>query len=133
MPRKPGIEYDGAEYHVMSRDNRQEEIYRNDTDRERLLETVTKVYARTCWVVHADVRAPLQARYADAKKAEWKTPADIKKLYSNASFVTNSHVVFNIKGNKYRLVVAINYGYSIVYVRFIGTHKEYDLVDVSTI
>ncbi len=94
---------------------------------------VSRKKLKDYWINHADVRAPLQAWYADAKKAKWKAPADMKKLYSNASFVTNSRVVFNIKGIKYRLVVAINYGYSIVCILFIGTHKEYDMVDVSTI
>ena len=85
------------------------------------------------WVNHADIRESLQAWYADVKKAKWKPLTDIKKIYSSASIITNNRVVFNIKGNKYRLVVAINYGHSIVYIRFIGSHKEYNLVDVSTI
>jgi mRNA interferase HigB len=85
------------------------------------------------WTNHTDIREPLQAWYADVKKAKWKSPTDIKNVYSNASIITNNRVVFNIKGNKYRLVVAINYEHSIVYIRFIGSHKEYDLVDVSTI
>ncbi|KHE93113.1 MAG: hypothetical protein SCABRO_01132 [Candidatus Scalindua brodae] len=75
----------------------------------------------------------MQAWYADVKKAKCESPTDIKNVYSNASIITNNRIVFNIKGNKYRLVVAINYEHSIVYIRFIGSHKEYDLVDVSTI
>jgi Uncharacterized protein conserved in bacteria len=85
------------------------------------------------WINHTDIRKSLQAWYADVKKAKWESPADIKKIYSSASIITNNRVVFNIKGNKYRLVIAINYEHSIVYIRFIGSHKEYNLIDVSTI
>lgn len=85
------------------------------------------------WKKHPDIRAPLEAWYADVKKAKWKTPSDIKNIYRNASFITNNRVVFNIKGNKYRLVVGINYEHSIVYIRFVGSHKEYDMVDVLTV
>lgn len=88
---------------------------------------------RKYWERHKDIRKPLQAWYADVKHANWKTPADIKNVYRNASIVANNRVVFNIKGNKYRLVVAINYAYKIVYIRFVGTHKEYEKIDVSTI
>ena len=85
------------------------------------------------WTNHADIRELLQAWYTDVRKAKWKSPTDIKNIYSDASIITNNRVVFNIKGNKYRLVVAVNYGHSIVYIRFIGTHKEYDQVNVSII
>ncbi len=85
------------------------------------------------WKKQPDIRVPLEAWYADVKKAKWKTASDIKNIYRNASFITNNRVVFNIKGNKYRLVVGINYEHSIVYIRFVGSHKEYDMVDVLTI
>ena len=64
------------------------------------------------------------------KKAEWKTPDDIKKIYSNASFLEDNRVVFNIKGDDYRLVVHIDYLRKIVRVKFIGTHSEYDKINV---
>ena len=70
------------------------------------------------WKKHPDIRVPLEAWYSDVKKAKWKTASDIKNIYRNASFIKNNRVVFNIKGNKYRLVVTINYGHSIVYIRF---------------
>lgn len=69
----------------------------------------------------------------DAKRALWKSPADIKDVYRNASFIASNRVVFNIKGNKYRLVVAARYEYGIVYIRFVGTHREYERIDASTI
>lgn len=80
-----------------------------------------------------DAMKPLQAWYADAKQAHWNSPNDIKSIYKNASIVSNNRVVFNIKGNDYRLVVAINYNFNLVYIRFIGTHKEYDKIDVTKI
>jgi mRNA interferase HigB len=88
---------------------------------------------RDFWGQHPSAQRPLQAWYADAKQAHWKSPGDIKNVYCNASIVANNRVIFNIKGNSYRLVVAINYDYAIVYIRFVGTHKEYDSIDVTTI
>jgi len=85
------------------------------------------------WDGHPDAQQPLQAWYIDAKRALWKSPADIKGVYRNASFVANNRVVFNIKGNKYRLVVAVRYEYGIVYIRFVGTHREDERIDASTI
>lgn len=75
----------------------------------------------------------LQAWYADVKQATWKSPADIKSVYRNASIVANNRVVFNIKGNSYRLVAAIQYEFGIVYIRFVGTHDEYNRIDAATI
>lgn len=75
-----------------------------------------------------DVEQPLRAWLAEAKKAQWRRPQDIKDHYRSASFLGNDRVVFNIGGNKYRLVAAIRYEFSILYVRFIGTHKQYDKI-----
>jgi len=88
---------------------------------------------RNFWESHTDARQPLQAWYADVKHAVWKRPSAIEEVYRNASFIANNRVVFNIKGNKYRLVVIIRYEHSIVYIRFVGTHREYDKIDVATI
>ncbi len=85
------------------------------------------------WDQHPDAQQPLQAWYDDIKHAEWRSPVDIKDAYRNASFIANNRVVFNIKGNRYRLVVAIHYEYGIVYIRFVGTHQEYDRIDAATI
>jgi mRNA interferase HigB len=82
---------------------------------------------------HPDAQKPLQAWYADTKQAHWSDPNEIKRIYKNVSIVANNRAVFNIKGNDYRLVVAINYKLSIIYIRFIGTHKDYDKIDVTTI
>jgi mRNA interferase HigB len=88
---------------------------------------------RLFWEQHPDAQQALQAWYRDAKRAAWKTPADIRNVYRNASIVGNNRVVFNIWGNQYRLVVAVNYTSSILYIRFIGTHQDYNKIDVTTI
>lgn len=85
------------------------------------------------WGKHPDAEQPLRAWFFEAKNASWKTPTNIKALYGNASIIANNRVVFNIGGNKFRLVVKINYKYFIVYIRFVGTHAEYDKIDVKTI
>lgn len=80
-----------------------------------------------------DAKSALEAWYHETKKAEWKTPNEIKAQYRNASFVKNNRVVFNIAGNKYRLVVRIDYRSAIVFIRFIGSHAEYDKIDVEEV
>jgi mRNA interferase HigB len=70
---------------------------------------------------------------ADARRATWQTPADVKARYARASILQGGRVVFTIGGNKYRLVVKINYAYQVIYVRFVGTHAEYDRIDAQTI
>ena len=88
---------------------------------------------RDFWTKHADAEMPLRAWHALASRADWSTPADIKAAYRNASFTANNRVVFNIKGNDYRLVVAVRYDKGLMYIRFVGTHREYDRIDVETI
>ncbi len=88
---------------------------------------------REFWEKHPDTRQALQAWFADVKNANWNSPADIKNVYRNASFLSNNRVVFNIKGNRFRLIVSIQYDYKVVYVRFIGTHQEYDQVDAANV
>lgn len=82
---------------------------------------------------HADAEQPLKAWFDEAKKAEWKTPQDVKDKYASASIIKNNRVVFNIKGNDYRLVVAIAYKIQVVYIKFIDTHAVYDTVDATTV
>ncbi|HXE51465.1 MAG TPA: type II toxin-antitoxin system HigB family toxin [Tepidisphaeraceae bacterium] len=80
-----------------------------------------------------DAEQPLKAWFREASHADWSSPADVKAAFATASIVASGRVVFNIAGNKYRLVVKINYAYRIVYIRFVGTHREYDQVDVTTV
>ena len=88
---------------------------------------------RAFWERHADAEQPLKAWFQDAFRMEWKSPTDIKKVYANASILPNNRVVFNIKGNDYRLIVHVRYDIGIVFIRFIGTHQEYDKIDATTI
>ncbi|MNG99355.1 mRNA interferase HigB [compost metagenome] len=85
------------------------------------------------WEIHPPSQQPLVAWLKEAQEAKWMTPQDIKNHYPSASFVGNNRVVFNIGGNKYRLVVHIKYELSICYVRFIGTHADYNRIDVGTV
>lgn len=80
-----------------------------------------------------EAKAALDSWYHEAKRAEWKTPAQIKELYRSASILKKNRVVFNIAGNKFRLIVRIDYEDRIVFVRFIGTHAEYDEVDAEEV
>ena len=80
-----------------------------------------------------DVRGPVLAWYQHARHADWTRPADVKADFGNASILRDGRVVFNIAGNRYRLVVWINYAYRVVYIRFLGTHDEYDAIDAQTI
>lgn len=82
---------------------------------------------------HADAEQPLKAWLNEAKKANWKDPSEIKAQYKNASILKSRRVVFNIKGNTYRLVVAVAYQFGAVYIKFIGTHKEYDDIDANSV
>jgi mRNA interferase HigB len=82
---------------------------------------------------YTDSKEPLLAWYRHALRADWVAPADVKRDFGHASILRDGRVVFNIAGNKYRLVVWINYPYRIVYIRFIGTHAQYDKIDAQTV
>ena len=82
---------------------------------------------------YRDSEQSLKSWYHEVKKERWRSPNDIKLKYRSASILNNNRAVFNIKGNQYRLVVAINYHFRIIFIRFIGTHKEYDKIDAKTI
>lgn len=88
---------------------------------------------RDFWTRHPQAEIPLRGWYAEVSHAEWKTPADIKAVHRNASFLSNNRVVFNIKGNDFRLVVAVRYTQGLMFVRFVGSHAEYDRIDAATI
>jgi len=81
----------------------------------------------------ADSEISLRSWYYEAKNSEWKNANELKQLYKNASIIEDGKVVFNIKGNTYRLVVSIDYEYQVIFIRFIGTHKQYDKIDIKTI
>ena len=85
------------------------------------------------WTVHANAEQPLKAWFKFVKSADWDSPAAVKADYRNASFLAGNRVCFNIAGNKYRLIVKVNYRRRVLFIRFIGTHAEYDKIDGHTI
>lgn len=97
------------------------------------MRVVAKKTLREFWEKCPDAEGALKAWHSEAEDAVWQNPAEIKAQYRSASILKDSRVVFNICGNKYRLVVKISYKNSIVLIRFIGTHKEYDATDVEVI
>ena len=80
------------------------------------------------WQKVPETEQPLKAWFAEAQKAQWASPSDIKEKYRSASFLKGNRVVFNICGNKHRLIGKINYGSKTVFIRFIGSHSEYDKI-----
>lgn len=82
---------------------------------------------------YGDAREPTLAWYRQVLKADWASPAEVKREIGNASILRDGRVVFNVAGNKYRIVAWINYPYRVVYVRFIGTHRQYDRIDAQTV
>ncbi len=83
--------------------------------------------------VHAGYQLQLKSWHRETCKAEWKSPNDIKTEYPSASILTGNRIVFNIKGNQYRLIVKINFDYQMVWIRFVGTHAEYDKINAEII
>jgi mRNA interferase HigB len=96
---------------------------------------ISKRTLREFWqsAQNLDSKGPLEAWHEEVEKADWARPQEVKAQFRNASILKDSRVVFNIKGNDYRLVVKINYPYRMVYIRFVGTHQEYDKVDVEAV
>ena len=97
------------------------------------MRVIAKKILRNFWTKHHDCKSQLTSWYHEAQKADWKSPNEIKKEFPSASILQDNRVVFNIKGNDYRLIVKINYDYKILWIRFIGTHKEYDKIDAKTV
>jgi mRNA interferase HigB len=96
-----------------------------------------RVIAKKClvrfWAKHADSEQPLKAWYDEATNARWTSPQDIKNQYRSASFIGKNRVVFNIKGNDYRLIVAVAYRFGVVYIKFIGSHSAYDRINAEIV
>jgi mRNA interferase HigB len=82
---------------------------------------------------YADAREPVMAWFRQVRKADWATPADVKHAVRSVSILRDGRAVFNIAGNKYRIIVWINYPYRVVYIRFVGTHRQYDVIDAQTV
>ena len=103
------------------------------TNIDAYMRIIAKKTLREFWERHPNAEEPLLAWYREVEQEDWDTPAKVKAKYRNASIIGGNRVVFNIKGNDYRLVVKIAYAYRIVYVRFVGTHVEYDTVDAKEV
>ncbi len=97
------------------------------------LRVIAKKILRDFWTKHPDCEQQLKAWYKEAEEASWKTPNAIKREYPSASILEKNRIVFNIKGNNYRLIVKINYHYQMLWIRFIGTHAQYDKIDATKI
>ena len=97
------------------------------------MRVISRKTLKTFWERELAAEAQLKAWFCEVKDADWKTPADVKAKYRSASILKNNRAVLNICGNKYRVVVSINYQFRVVYVRFVGTHAEYDQVDAEKI
>ena len=94
---------------------------------------VAKKILREFWERHSDSEQHLKTWYETARFSNWKNPNDIKNTYANVSILQDSRVVFNIRGNSYRLIVKFNYKRQWAFIRFIGTHAEYNKIDAETI
>ena len=97
------------------------------------MRVIAKKILREFWTKYPDVEQQLKSWYNEADDAEWKHPNDIKREYPSASILEDNRIVFNIKGNNYRLIVKINYHYQMLWIRFIGTHAQYDRINATTI
>ena len=97
------------------------------------MRVIAKKTIREFWERHGDCEQQLKAWFQETSKAQWRNTKVIKSEYPTASFLSDNRVVFNINGNHYRLIVKINFDYQIVWIRFIGTHAEYDKIDATKI
>lgn len=97
------------------------------------MRVVAKSTLRDFWMIHKDCEDQLKSWCDEAEKSNWNSPNDIKAEFPSASILPDNRMVFNIKGNTYRLVVKINYKFGIVWIRFIGTHGEYDKINAEKI
>jgi mRNA interferase HigB len=94
---------------------------------------IAKRTLRTFWKRHPKAKGPLEAWHQEVARADWAAPSAVKTQFRSASVLQDNRVVFNMAGNQYRLIVKFNYPYRIVYIRFIGTHADYDAIDATTI
>lgn len=94
---------------------------------------ITKRRLQAFWERHPDAEGPLQIWYDQVSKDDWERPTQVRERYANARIIGNQRLVFNIKGNHYRLVIEVNYQHGKVYIRFIGTHAQYDRINAEEV
>jgi mRNA interferase HigB len=97
------------------------------------LRIISKKILQDFWEVHTDTEQQLKSWFKETSNAEWKNPNEVKTEYPSASILTDNRIVFNIKGNKYRLIIKVNYNYQMIWIRFIGTHAVYDRINANEI
>ncbi|MCT4712822.1 type II toxin-antitoxin system HigB family toxin [Enterobacteriaceae bacterium H11S18] len=97
------------------------------------MKIISVAVLKAFWKCHPDAEQPLLSWIEQIKKANWKYPPDVKKRFATASVLKNGRLIFNIKGNHYRLVVGVAYLRGIVFIKFIGTHGQYDAIDANTV
>ena len=94
---------------------------------------ISKRTLRRYWEMHREAERPLRAWHGEVRAADWSSPADVKRELRNVSIVGSDRLVFNIAGNKYRLIVRVDYRYKVVFIRFIGSHADYDKIDARSV
>jgi len=97
------------------------------------LRVIARRTLREFWEKHADCQQQLKSWYQEAEKASWKNLNELKNEYPSASILQDNRVVFNIKGNSYRLIVKLSFDYQMIWIRFVGTHAEYDKINANEI
>lgn len=97
------------------------------------MRVIAKKILRDFWEIHRDCEQQLKAWYRETEKSSWENPHQIKLEYPSVSVLNDNRLVFNIKGNNYRLIIKINYEFQIIWIRFIGTHADYDKINANTI
>ena len=94
---------------------------------------IAKSTLKSFWVKHADAEIPLKTWFKIVEKSDWKDSHDVKLVYADVSVIGNNRLVFNSKGNRYRIVVYVVFKFQKMFIRFVGTHQQYDRIDVKTI
>ena len=102
-------------------------------DYHQAMRIIAISHLKAFWELCPDAEQSLLAWIDESKKADWKSPSEIKERFRSASILKSRRVVFNIKGNDYRLVVAVAYRFGAIYIKFIGTHRQYDAIDADTV
>lgn len=97
------------------------------------MRVIAKKILREFWAKHPDCEQQLKSWFREAERGEWRNTNEIKREYPSASILRNNRIIFNIKGNNYRLIVKINFQYQMMWIRFIGTHKDYNKIDANSI
>jgi mRNA interferase HigB len=97
------------------------------------MRVIARKALRDFWEIHPDAEDSLRSWFREAEHATWSGPSDVKQRFSTASFIAGDRIVFNIKGNSYRLIVAVKYASGIVFIRFVGTHAQYDRINAAEV